>query len=49
MKDDVPLVITNEMGMKYAVSSKIHGVPMIDDTVRDKVGKSGFALVLIEP
>lgn len=49
MKDDLPLVITNEMGMKYAVSSKIHGVPMIDDTTRDKVGKFGFALVWIEP
>lgn len=49
MADELPLVITNEMGMKYAVSSKIHGVPMIDDTARGEVGKMSYALVWIEP
>jgi len=49
MADELPLVITNEMGMKYAVSSKVHGVPMIDDTARGQVGKMSFALAWIEP
>lgn len=49
MAEDLPMVITNEMGMKYAVSSKIHGVPMIDDTARGKVGKMSYALVWMEP
>jgi len=48
MADDLPMVITNEMGMKYAVSSKIHGVPMIDDETRGLVGKMSFGLVWIE-
>jgi peptide/nickel transport system substrate-binding protein len=48
MADELPMVITNEMGMKYAVSSKIHGVPLIDDAARGQVGKMSFALVWIE-
>lgn len=48
MADELPMVITNEMGLKYAVSSKIHGIPMIDDTVRNQVGKMSFALAWIE-
>jgi ABC-type transport system substrate-binding protein len=49
MADELPMVITNEMGLKYAVSSRIHGVPMIDDAARGKVGKMSYALVWMEP
>lgn len=48
MADDLPLVITNEMGMKYASSSKVHGVPMIDDSARGLAGKMSFVSVWIE-
>ncbi len=48
MAEELPMVITNEMGMKYAVASNIHGVPMIDDAARGQVGKMSFALVWIE-
>ncbi len=48
MADELPIVITNEMGLKYAVSSKIHGVPMVDDSARGLSGKMSFVSVWIE-
>jgi len=49
MAEDLPMVITNEMGLKYAVSSKIHGFPLVDDAVRGKVARMNLSLVWMEP
>ncbi len=48
MAEELPMVILTESGLKYAVASTVHGVPMIDDQARPHVAKMAYPLVWLE-
>ncbi|MDR0896804.1 MAG: ABC transporter substrate-binding protein [Oscillospiraceae bacterium] len=48
MAEDLPMVLTNEVGYKTITAKHIHGVPMVDDDARSRVTRYSYALVWIE-
>ncbi|MDR1704442.1 MAG: ABC transporter substrate-binding protein [Clostridiales bacterium] len=48
MAEDLPMVIITDTGMKYAASTNVHGLPMVDDAVRPLIGKLNLSRVWIE-
>ncbi len=48
MATDLPMVICNEVGMIYGTRSTVHGIPLVDDSVRNEVYKYSFALAWME-
>ncbi len=48
LAEELPMVFTNDTGYKTVISAHIHGVPLVDEEVRNEIHRYSFARVWME-